>query len=303
MINLLHAHSGSGHGIIEGFFEEVILHGVTDTLKLIPFLFLTYLLMEFIEHKAQDKTRAFMEKAGALAPLAGGALGAIPQCGISAAMANLFTGRIISVGTLVAAFLSTSDEMLPILISGNVGIGTVAIIIAYKTVVAILAGFTIDLVIKLIYGKREELEISEFCTDDNCHCENGILRSALHHTLKVSVFVLAITLALNLAVYFIGTEAIASVIYDKPVIGHFIASLVGLIPNCAVSVALTSFCLEGLITVGTMMSGLFSGAGIGLLVLFRTNRRIKENLMIVCLLLFIGTFFGFIADILPFFNI
>ncbi len=303
LINLLHAHTGHEHTLIEGLLDEVLLHGVLDTLKLVPFLFLTYLLMEFIEHKAQDKTREFMQRAGALAPLAGGALGAVPQCGISAAMANLYTGRIISVGTIVAVLLSTSDEMLPILIAGNIRLGTVLAIIGYKAGCAIAAGFAVDLVLRLIRHAPREIEISEFCTEDNCHCDEGILRSALHHTLTISGFVLAITLALNTAVYFIGTETIASVIYGRPFISHLLASVVGLIPNCAVSVALTSFCLEGLITVGTMLSGLFSGAGVGLLVLFRTNKRIKENLLIVGLLVLFGTLFGFVADLIPIFNL
>ncbi len=301
MTNLLHANTGHEHTLFEGLLDEVLLHGVLDTLKLIPFLFLTYLLMEFIEHKAQDKTREFMKRAGALAPLAGGALGAVPQCGISAAMANLYTGRIISVGTILAVFLSTSDEMLPILIAGNIRLGTVLAIIGYKAICAIAAGFTVDLVLRLIRRAPREIEISEFCTEDNCHCEDGILRSALHHTLTISGFVLAITLALNTAVYFIGTERIASVIYDRPFISNLIASVIGLIPNCAVSVALTSFYLNGFITVGTMLSGLFSGAGVGLLVLFRTNKRIKENLLIVGLLVLFGTLFGFIGDMLPIF--
>ncbi len=301
MITLLHAHTGHEHSLIEGLLDEVLLHGVLDTLKLIPFLFLTYLLMEFIEHKAQDKTREFMKRAGPLAPLAGGVLGAVPQCGISAAMANLYTGRIISLGTIIAVFLSTSDEMLPILISGNMKIGTVLLIIGYKALCAIAAGFAVDGVLRLIRKAPREIEISEFCTDDNCHCENGILRSAIHHTLTISLFVFIITVALNTAVYFIGTETIASAIYGKPFISHIIAAIIGLIPNCAVSVALTSFCLEGFITVGTMLSGLFSGAGVGLLVLFRTNKSLKENIIIAGLLVVLGVLFGFIADLLPIF--
>ncbi len=301
MINLLHAHTNHEHGLIEGLLNEVLLHGVIDTLKLIPFLFLTYLLMEFIEHKAQDKTREFMKRAGALAPLAGGTLGAIPQCGISTAMANIYTGHIISLGTMVAVFLSTSDEMLPILISGNMKIGKVLLIIGYKAVCAIIAGFITDLALRLVRRAPREIEISEFCTDDNCQCEEGIFRSALHHTLKIGGFILLITLVLNAAVYFIGTEKIASVIYGKPLISHIIAALMGLIPNCAVSVALTEFYLQGFITVGTMLSGLFSGAGVGLLVLFKTNKRIKENIAVAALLILFGVIFGFIADLIPVF--
>ncbi len=303
MINLLHTHAGTTGDLASGLLVDVLFAGVVDTLKLLPFLFLTYLLMEFIEHKAQDKAKEFMKRAGALAPLAGGVLGAVPQCGISAAMANLYTGKIISTGTVLAVFLSTSDEMLPILISGEVKIGGVALILLYKALCAIAAGFAVDLVLRLIRRAPREIDIADFCQEDNCHCEKGILHSAIHHTLTISGFVLAITLIINLAVYFIGTERIASVIYDKPFISHIIASIIGLIPNCAVSVALTSFALEGFITVGTMLSGLFSGAGVGLLVLFKTNKRVKENLAVTALLVLFGTLFGFIADFIPFLSI
>ena len=296
---LLHTHTGS-EGFWSGLLKEVLWHGFLDTLKLVPFLFLTYLLMEFIEHRAADKTRAFLKRAGGLGPLAGGALGALPQCGFSAAAANLYTGRVVTLGTLIAVFLSTSDEMLPILVSGEVGFGRAMLIVGYKAAVGILVGFAVDFALRLMHKGTEEINIDEICDNDNCHCERGIFRSALHHTVTIMVFVFLITLAINAAVFFIGEENLSAVMYNKPVIGHLIAAVFGLIPNCAVSVALTTFGAKGLITSGTMMAGLFSGAGVGILVLFRMNKRLKENLTVIGILVLSGVVFGLIADLIPF---
>ncbi len=277
--------------------EEIFLHGLLDTLKIIPFLFLTYLLMEFIEHRAGDKAERFMKRAGAFAPVVGGALGAVPQCGFSAAASNLYAGRIVSMGTIVAVFLSTSDEMLPILISGRVPAQTVILVVLYKALVGILVGLAVDLAIKLMRREPEKINIDAICDEDNCHCEKGIWYSALHHTLTISLFVLLITLVINALVFFIGEENLGAVMYGKPFISHIIAAVFGLIPNCAASVALATLCTEGLITAGTMMSGLFSGAGVGLLVLCKVNKKPKENLMIIAIILVAGVLFGLIGDL------
>ena len=294
---LLHAHAEEGGGFMEELLREVLLHGFIDTLKLLPFLFLTYLLMEFIEHRAADRAESFMKRAGKVAPLIGGAVGAVPQCGFSAAASNLFAGRVITVGTLVAVFLSTSDEMLPILISGSVPIWAVLLILLYKAAVAILAGFAVDLVARRL-KRVDEINIDEICDNDNCHCERGILYSAIHHTLTISLFVLVCTLAINALVFFVGEERLGSIMYGAPFVSHLIAALFGLIPNCAASVALTTLCTEGLITVGTMLAGLFSGAGTGLLVLFRINKHPKENLVILAILVLVGTLFGLVGDLI-----
>ena len=290
---LLHAQAeGLPH-----WFEEIFLHGLLETLKLLPFLFLTYLLMEFIEHKAGDRAEQFMKRAGIFAPTVGGLLGAVPQCGFSAAAANLYAGRVVSMGTVIAVFLSTSDEMLPILISGRVAVGSVALILAYKAVVGIIVGTAVDLVIRLLRGGSDSINIDAICDEDNCHCERGIWYSALHHTLTISAFVLAVTIMLNALVYFIGEENLGQIMYDKPLVSHLIAAVFGLIPNCAASVVLTKLCTEGLITVGTMIAGLCSGAGVGILVLFRVNKKIKENLIVVGVVVLAGLIFGMLADV------
>lgn len=306
------AHSGGEHGAIHefltehlgafgSFVEEVILHGILDTLKPVLFLFLTYLFMEFLEHKAKGKLEGFMSKAGGWGPLVGGIFGAAPQCGFSAAAANLYTGGIISVGTLVAVFLSTSDEMLPILISEEIAIKTVLLIILYKTLVGIFMGFAIDGGLRLMRRPTKHGHVEDLCEEEGCHCEDGIFRSALRHTLIVTFFIFVITIAINTAVFFIGEDNLSRFAVNIPGVSHLICAFVGLVPNCAASVLLTRLATEGIITTGAMMSGLFSGAGIGLAVLFRVGkRRVVENLIITASVVLIGTLFGFVADFIPF---
>ncbi len=296
-MSLLHAHAEGGD-LFERILGEIFLSGVIDTLTLIPFLFLTYLLMEFIEHRAEDKAERFMNKAGVFAPVVGGLLGAVPQCGFSAAASGLYAGRVISFGTLLAVFLSTSDEMIAVLIGGNIPPLTVLYIILYKAAVGIVIGLTVDLVFRLSGKSRKNINIDEICDKDNCHCEKGILHSAIHHTLTITLFVFIVTLAINTLVFFIGEENLGALLYDKPFVGHLIAAIFGLIPNCAASVALATLCADGLITAGTMMAGLFSGAGVGLLVLFRTNRHLRENILAVAVLIAVGVIFGMIGDLI-----
>ena len=299
------SHSGISHflseklGTFGEFLDEVILHAIKETLLLIPFLFLTYLLMEFIEHKAGDKTASFMNRSGKLGPLAGGILGAVPQCGFSSVGANLFSGKVISMGTLVAVFLATSDEMIPIMIgTQGIGAGSILIILAYKIIVAIAVGFAVDAVLHLLKKDGEKIDIDQICDNDNCHCEKGIFYSALHHTATISFFILTVCLIINLAIFLIGSENLAAIMYNKPVISHIIASVFGLIPNCAASVALTSFYTEGFITLGTMLAGLFSGSGIGIIVLFRMNKNLKTNMAIVAVIIGAGVIFGLLADLI-----
>ena len=298
-MTLLHAHA-DGHGILS-FLENVFWHGFLDTIYIIPFLFLTYIVMELIEHKASGKTKGFLEKSKFAGPLVGGALGILPQCGFSAAAANFYTSRVITLGTLVAIFLSTSDEMLPILISGKMPFNKIVSILLYKALVAIAIGFIIDLSLKLMHRGKEKINIDAICDEDGCNCENGIVRSALHHTLTIGAFILIITILINTVVYFVGEDSITKILYGKPIISHIIAAFIGLIPNCAVSVALTNFALSGFITYGTMLSGLFTGAGVGLLVLFKINKNVKENIIISAIIFLAGAIFGYIADVIPIF--
>ena len=274
---------------------NVILDSLIDSVKLLPFLFITYLVMEYLEHKAGDKMQAAIRSAGKGGPAIGAVLGLFPQCGFSAAASNLYAGRIITIGTLMAVFLSTSDEMLPIMISENVGAGMIVKVLAVKVVVAVVAGFAVD----CIFHKRErELQIGRLCEQHHCHCENGILKSALHHTVEIFIYVLLISLVLNLLIAWVGEDVLGNVILNRPIVGAVIAGLVGLIPNCAASVVLTQLYLSGVLSAGAMIAGLLSGAGVGLLVLFRVNDKRRDNLRIVGLLYVIGVAAGIAVEIL-----
>lgn len=291
------AHNHGGESVVKAI-EEILLHGILDTVKLVPFLFITYLIMEFIEHKAEEKTERFIKKAGKFGPAVGGLIGAIPQCGFSAAASNFFAGRVISIGTLVAVFLSTSDEMLPILISESVPVTTLLVILGYKAMVGMIVGFIVDFVIKLLGKEKGEINIDAICEEDNCHCERGLFHSALHHTLTITLFILIVTLIINALVFFIGEKNIALGISSVPILSHLVAAIFGLIPNCAASVVLSTLCVEGLISAGVMTAGLFSGAGIGLLVLFRMNKNLKENLTVTAILVASGVVFGILLDLI-----
>ncbi|MCM1535677.1 MAG: arsenic efflux protein [Clostridium sp.] len=279
---------------------DICLDACTDTIKLIPFLFLAYLAMEYLEHKMGERTQNFVERAGKWGPLVGGLAGVVPQCGFSAAASNLYAGKLITLGTLIAIYLSTSDEMLPILISspdsGRTSAGIILKILAMKAVIGIIAGFIVDI---LFRKKEEHIHIHDICEQEHCHCEEGVWRSAIRHTLKISSFLLVITFLLNLAIHFIGEDTLENLLMNRPFLGPILAGIVGLIPNCAASVAITRLYVEGALETGAMMSGLLVGAGVGLLVLFRVNHNRKENLKIVGLLYLIGVAAGILIGFLP----
>lgn len=272
----------------------VIIDTLLDTVKLVPFLFLTYLAMEYLEHKTGRKAQELVRKAGWLGPVIGGALGVVPQCGFSAAASNLYAGRVITLGTLLAIYLSTSDEMLPILISEQAPVRIIVSILLAKAVIGIAAGFAVDMIFSR--PREEEHHIHEICEQEHCHCEEGsVFRSALVHTVQISGFILIITFLLNLLFFFVGEDVLANLILDRRVLGSVLAGLVGLIPNCAGSVAITQLYLEGVIGTGAMLAGLLTGSGVGLLILFRVNQDRKENLKILGLLYFIGVLVGVVV--------
>ena len=275
---------------------DVILDTTIDALKILPFLFLTYIIMEYIEHKMSKKTKTLIQKSGKVGPLYGGILGILPQCGFSAAASNLYVARIITLGTLIAVYLSTSDEMLPILISEQVSVGIIIKILLLKAFIGILAGFVIDFVLR---KKEKQTEnIKHLCEHEHCHCnEKNILVSALKHSLNIFIFIYITSFLLNLLFSYIGEETLAGFILNKPIISEFLAGIVGLIPNCAASVVITELYINGIISLGAMMSGLLVGAGVGLLILFRINDNLKENLKITLLLYLIGVLSGILVEI------
>lgn len=283
---------------------DVIQDTVIDGLKLLPFLFVTYLVMEYLESRTEKKTQQIVRKAGWLGPAWGGLLGIVPQCGFSAAAANLYAGRAISLGTLLAVFLSTSDEMLPIMISEAVPVPVIVRLLLTKAGIAVLAGFMVDAVCHILPGKptgqaddESGLMIERLCEKEHCHCEEGgIVKSALRHTIHIFLFILLITFLLNLIFAVVGEDTLGLLISDMSVAGIFGAALVGLIPNCAVSVALTQLYLHGILSSGQLLAGLLVGAGVGLLVLYRVNPELKENLKITGLLYLIGVAGGLMVN-------
>lgn len=276
---------------------DCILDALLDSAKILPFLFFAYLAMEYIEHKMGERTKREIERAGALGPVFGSVLGVIPQCGFSTVASNLFAGRIITVGTLLAVYLSTSDEMLPIFISESVPFVTMVKILGVKCLIAMVAGFLIDAVLRLLtHGKKEEMMSGDLCEHEHCHCEKSILKSSLVHTVKIILFIFLISAILNILIAIVGEDSLKQLIGNRPVITCFVAGLVGLIPNCAASVVITELFLEHMISVGAMFSGLLVGAGVGLLVLFRVNEHWKENVKIVALLYGIGVGAGLFLE-------
>lgn len=277
---------------------DVILETLIDSVKLIPFLFITYLIMEWIEHKTKEKTKETIQKSGKWGPLIGSILGIFPQCGFSVSATNLYAARVITLGTLIAVYLSTSDEMLPIFLSEAVPMGTILKILEIKLLIGMVAGFIIDFVLRIKDKNKEEHKIVDLCEKEHCHCEDGIVKSALTHTLHITIFIVLVTFIVNIVIYFIGENAIGGFLMNQPILGPIVAGLLGLIPNCASSVILTQMYLENVISSATMIAGLLVGAGVGIAVLFKTNKGIKENLKIVTLLYAIGVISGIILEFL-----
>ena len=269
---------------------EIFLDALKDTaldcLKMLPILFLAYLLMEFIERKAGEKLNRVVANVGYAGPALGGLLGAVPQCGFSGAIAGFYAAGIVTLGTLMAVFLSTSDEMLPILLSSRIPIPVIIKILAFKVVGGIIAGFAIDLLLRLIKRQRHtgSEHIHEFCEQEHCDCEESIWISALKHTAKVMLLIFIVSLALNLIFELWGTAFLRGIITSVPVVGEMLLALIGLIPNCSASVLITNLYVENVITAPQLIAGLMANGGVGLLVLFRLNKNVKKNLLITALL-------------------
>lgn len=361
-------------------------HSVSDTLYLIPFLFVTYLVMEWLEHKTGAKTQKAIRHAGAAGPVVGAFLGVVPQCGFSAMAAMLYAGRVITLGTLFAVLLSTSDEMLPIFLAENVAPNTILSIMGAKVIIGMVMGFVVDAGLRLARRDKEKLRIHELCAQDKCGCDDdcatckqnpelayghhddglaqaaatpaplhrsiaeeleatkghehrdhvhchdcgcghegeghsdadaapaaeapaacchdhshdggwkGIVKSALKHTITVTLFIFVITVVLNAVLETVGEDVLAQFLAASPLLAVLAAALVGLIPNCAASVVIAQLYLEGVLGPGAMLAGLLTAAGVGLLVLVRSNRPALQNVKIIALLYATGVFWGLVAE-------
>ena len=276
---------------------DTILDALIDSIKILPFLFITYLIMEYLEHKTSEKTKKAIRKSGKFGPIIGGLLGAIPQCGFSVSATNLYAGRVITIGTLISIYLSTSDEMLPILISNGTNIGLIIKIVSIKIIIGIMAGILID----FIYRKKKEQEnenIHSLCEHEHCHCEDGIIKSSIKHTLQIFIFILIVSIILNVILQIVGKETLAGLMLKSPILGPILSGIVGLIPNCASSVILTELFISNVIGMGTLIGGLLVNSGLGVIVLFKINKNLKENIIIVSTLFAIGVISGIIIELI-----
>lgn len=267
---------------------EIIYETIIDSLKLLPFLFITFLLMEYFEHKMKKKNKKIIEKAGKLGPLFGSFLGAFPQCGFSVAATNLYATRIISLGTLISIYLSTSDEMLPILLSEQAPISLIIKIILIKVIIGMISGFMIDLFIR----KEEKIHVHDFCHEEHCDCEHSLLKSSLKHTLDIFVFIVIISFLLNLGFSYLGESTLNKIFMKQSILGPFLSSLIGLIPNCGASIVLTKLYLSNTISFASLISGLLTGSGVAILVLFKLNKDKKDSIKILSIIYLIGVLVG-----------
>lgn len=276
--------------------SDSIIDAFIDTIKIIPYLFVAFLILEFLEHKLSHKNEDFLRKNKKYGPIIGGILGGLPQCGFSTMASSLFSSKVITMGTVVAVFLSTSDEMLPIMVSESVSITSILTIIGFKVLIGIVVGLAVDFIFKKKYEKEH---IHDLCSRDHCDCEHdGLFKSSLKHTIKIAFFILIANVFINLIIFLIGEEVLKQFLEGGNIFTYFISSLIGLIPNCASSVIITELYLSNLISIGTLFSGLLTGSGIGLLLLFKNNDNKLENFTILGIVYFIGVFVGLLVDII-----
>ena len=262
---------------------EIIWDAVLDSLKNLPFLLGAYLLIEFMEHRASQRLTQALTRLGPLGPLGGAVLGCVPQCGFTVAAANFYAGRLISPGTLLAVFLATSDEALPILLSHPEALDSLGRLLGVKFVAAALLGIAVDLVAVHVLHHEEKVPFHDLCEDCGCE-EKGVLRSALTHTVKVFTFLLLVNFLLNWAISLVGEDRISRLLLSGSWFQPLLAGLLGFIPNCAASVILTELYLGGSLSFGSAIAGLCTGAGLGLAVLFKVNRNFRDNLFIIGIL-------------------
>ena len=305
---------------------DVIADSVLDTLELVPFLFVTYLAMETLEHSTEGRMQGLVARAGHAGPIVGGLLGAVPQCGFSAMAATLYSGGVVTAGTLVAVILSTSDEMVPVFLAHQEPAGRLLSIMLLKVVVGIVVGLLLDAVLHAVrHVGNPQPHIHDLCERAHCRCEDdeagsdaspesdadghgeaerghhhghghwAIVRSAAIHTVQVTGFILLVTFLFGLLIEVMGEDALAQLLGSHPVRATFLAALVGLIPNCGASVAITELYLDGVLGAGPMVAGLLASGGVGLLVLFRTNNNVRQNIAIMAFVYVVGVVVGLIV--------
>lgn len=274
--------------------KDIIIDTLIDTLKLVPFLFIAFLLIELFEHKFSKKSIKVVESSGKYGPILGSFLGIIPQCGFSVMATNLYVTRLITLGTLISIYLSTSDEMLPILISEKAEFSLIIKILLIKLFIGMLVGFIIDKIFKV----KKEKKNYDICEEEHCHCKESIIISSLKHTLNIVVFILLINFILNICFNYLGQDYLSKILLKDSFFGPFISGLIGLIPNCGASVMLTELYINNAINFGSLISGLLTGSGIAIMILFKTNKHFLENLKVIGILYIVGVLSGIIIELI-----
>lgn len=277
--------------------KDVIFDTLVDGLKILPFLFLAFFIIEYVEHKVKNPSK-IVAKSGKFSVLVGSLLGLLPQCGFGVVATNFYITRIISLGTLMAIYLSTSDEMLVMMVSKKMNIKLIVLVLLIKFIMALLFGYLVDLIFK---KRKTEVQIEEVCHDDHCHCERGLVKSSIIHSLKIFFFLIVTTFIINLVLYYFGNDMLAKVFMKNSFLGSFITGLIGLIPNCGASIILVELFLSEAISFGAFISGLLTCAGISILILFKGNKYLKENLFVLGLLYVLGVLGGLIVSVVSIF--
>ena len=273
---------------------DIILDTLIDGIKLLPFLFIVFFVLEYIEHKVSIKNKKIIENSGKYGHFIGTILGMFPQCGFLVAATNLFSARVITFGTLIAIYLSTSDEMLPILLSNGLPLTFILKIMLIKVIIGMTAGFIIDYLLK---NKISLKSIHDICEEEHCDCKHSLIKSTIKHTLNIFSFIIITSFILNTLIFLIGEDNLGKLLLKGNIFAPLLASLIGLIPNCASSILLSELYLSSTISFGSMMAGLLTGSGVALLVLFKTNKNVKENIFILGSIYFIGSIVGLIINL------
>ena len=273
--------------------SDVILDTLKDGLRIFPFLWVAFLIIELLEHKFYNQSKRIVERSGKFGPLLGGILGCFPQCGFSVMATNLYVARIITMGTLISIYLSTSDEMLPILLARGSSFEEIVVLLGIKFGVGVVSGFIIDFFI----SKRNQLAIGDFCEEEHCHCERGIFSSSLRHTFHAWLFIIVVSFGLNIVMFYGGEEILRNMLGTNSLVAPFVASIIGLIPNCAASIILTELYLSDILPLSSVIAGLLTGSGVAMLVLFKTNKNMKENVKVLVLVYLIGVLSGLIIEL------
>ncbi len=272
---------------------SVTEEAVSDCLKMLPFLFAAFLIVEWVEHRAGSAFGRLMERAGKAGPIVGSLLGCLPQCGFSVLSSNLYAAGLVSMGTLLSVYLATSDEAVLILLAEPGSLPVVGRLILVKVLIAVAVGY----LVYFLTRNSPKKEIHEICTDCGCSEESGILRPALHHTGEIFFFLFLVTWVLDFVLAVGGEDFLGTLVLADSFWQPALTALVGLIPNCAASVLIARLFLEGSVSFAAAVSGLASGAGVGLLVLFRINRNRKEDLQIAGLLYLAAVVSGFLIEL------